>query len=279
MSDPVGSIVNLVNGWQSHFFSADRDMRWLFAELEHSMWLTPNTLLVGKIDAGGEWGDELFFGEWKTANPREKNTWKQVWRLNPQSLTYGLLAGDHFKKTLGRECNRFLVRKAFKSNPTTYDQAWYTYTPEELADWRTTLIGIANEIRAYGGERIKHWPTNWDNCFKFGMNYACPHFEESCSKMKWDVPADTIRRVSHLETERRLNETNPLNLAPRPRGEICENELVVLDATRVKTWLGCRERFRREYVENVATPVGEALEIGIAFHEAVAQIYKAMVNT
>ena len=102
MDDKIGNLANMTNGWISHFFSADRELRWHFAELEHSLWLTPNTLLVGRMDAGGENEAGLFFGEWKTANPRERNTWKQVWRMNPQSLTYGVLANDYFQKTMGR---------------------------------------------------------------------------------------------------------------------------------------------------------------------------------
>jgi hypothetical protein len=270
MDDKIANLANMTNGWISHFFSADRELKWHFAELEHSLWLTPNTLLVGRIDAGGETADgELFFGEWKTANPRERNTWKQVWRMNPQSLTYGVLGNDYFHKTMGRSCSQFTVRKAFKSNPPTFDHAWYSYNDEELAHWRLELISIANEIRYYGKERLKEegWPTNWDSCFKFGINYACPHFEEGCSKMKWDIPVDTMRRVSHLDIERRLNETNAIG-----------QDMVILDATRVKTWLTCRERFRREYVENVATPMTEALNLGIQFHDVMGQHYTQLVQ-
>ena len=261
---PTPDVDSLASGWVSHFWSADHSLTWHWAELEHSLWLTPNTLLVGRMDAGGENENGLFFGEWKTANPRERNTWKQVWRMNPQSLTYGVLANDYFKRTLGRGCSQFTVRKAFKSSPATYDHAWYSYSNAELNHWRGQLIRIGAEIRAAGAGP---WETNWDNCFKFGINYACPHFEDGCSKMKWDIPMDAVRRVSHLEIERRLNAT-----------ERDIKGLVVLDATRVKTWLTCRERFRREYVENVATPVGEALQIGIDFHEAVGRHYQTLAS-
>jgi PD-(D/E)XK nuclease superfamily protein len=282
VDDKIGNLANMTNGWISHFFSADREVKWHFAELEHSVWLTPNTLLVGRMDAGGENEAGLFFGEWKTANPRERNTWKQVWRMNPQSLTYGVLANDYFQKTLGRGCNQFTVRKAFKSNPPTYDHAWYSYNQEELNHWRSELVRVADEIRQYKAVGFDPYPTNWDSCFKFGINYACPHFEQGCSKMKWDIPVDTVRRVSHLEIERRLNEPNAW-ITKKPHGctvDCCTapEGLVILDATRVKTWLTCRERFRREYVENVATPVTEALEIGINFHEVIGQHYTQLVN-
>ena len=201
---PIPETEAIVSGWVSHFWSADHSLTWHWAELEHSLWLTPNTLLVGRMDAGGENENGLFFGEWKTANPRERNTWKQVWRMNPQSLTYGVLANDYFQRTMGRPCSQFTVRKAFKSSPATFDHAWYSYTDAELEHWREQLIKIGAEIRAAGAGP---WETNWDNCFKFGINYACPHFEDGCSKMKWDIPVDAVRRVSHLEIERRLNAT------------------------------------------------------------------------
>lgn len=276
MDTRIGDLTNMVNGWISHFFSADREIRWHFAELEHSLWLTPNTLLVGRMDAGGENESGLFFGEWKTANPRERNTWKQVWRMNPQSLTYGVLANDYFQKTMGRSCEQFTVRKAFKSNPATFDHAWYSYNNVELEDWKCELIRVGNEIRDYQSTLMDvgdmmpantwHWPVNWDSCFKFGINYACPHFETGCSKMNWQIDPIAPKRISHLNIERGLNASeNP-------------SDLVVLDATRVKTWLTCRERFRREYVENVATPMTEALQLGIQFHDVMGQHYTQLVQ-
>jgi hypothetical protein len=262
MPTPLAS--DIAAAWRAHFWSADHDLHWIAAEVEHSVWLTPNTLLAGRIDALGENDNGPFFGEWKTANPREKNTWKQVWRMNPQSLTYGVLGRDWWQRNHNKSCYQFTVRKAFKSTPPTFDHAWYSYNDEELNHWELQLIHIANEIRQ---GKPGPWETNWASCFTFGINYACPHFEEGCSKMKWDVPAGTLRRQPHLDIECRLN------------AEVPVPGLVVLDATRVAVWLRCREKFRREYVENVATPVGEALTLGIEFHELVGNYYQELVTT
>ena len=265
---PVGTAHDIAQAWISHFWSADHELKWIAAEVEHSVWLTPNTLLAGRIDALGENDNGLFFGEWKTANPREAKTWKQVWRMNPQSLTYGVLAGDWFHHRypgkLG-DCTQFTVRKAFKSTPPTFDHAWYSYNEEELEHWRLQLIYIANEIR---GDRPGPWETNWTRCFQFGINYACPHFEEGCSKMVWEIAPDVPKRQPHLEIERRLNAPDALS----------NPEMVVLDATRVKEWLGCREKFRREYVHNVGTPMTEALQLGIDCHEEWGSYYQTLVN-
>src|SRR5260221_14457021 len=155
---PTLDATDIAAAWQSHFWSADHELTWIAAEVEHSLWLNENTLLVGRIDALGENENGPFFGEWKTANPRERNTWKQVWRMNPQSLTYGVLAADWWAKR-GQSCAQFTVRKAFKSSPATFDHAWYSYNEAELAHWREQVVGIADEIRRLS-YKAGAWETN-----------------------------------------------------------------------------------------------------------------------
>src|SRR5579864_623406 len=107
MTEPLDS---LVSGWQRHFQAADATIEWLGVSETLQLELAPGVWLAGELDARGRNASgELFFGEWKTANPREKKTWKQVWRMNPQSLSYGVLAAAHWP-----EMQRFTVRKAFK---------------------------------------------------------------------------------------------------------------------------------------------------------------------
>jgi len=262
MTNDVTGIVRLFDGWKAHFASADRELTWLAAERELGCWLDEHTLLLGKVDAIGRTQGDLFFGEWKTANPRERNSWKQVWRMNPQSLTYGVLAG-----ALYPGCRRFTVRKAFKSEPASYDHAWFSYSEAELEHWRAQLLTVASEIRIYRSVNLRPWPTNYANCFKYGPKYACPFFESACSQQAWGaVPNGAISRVSHLESERRLNVTDP--------------ELVVLDATRTKVWFDCRERFHREYEDNLVMPIeaGSALKIGMTFHELCGHYYASLIS-
>lgn len=261
---------SLVAGWKSHFWAADHEVQWLRSELEHSLWLQAHTLLVGRIDAIGQTpAGELFFGEWKTSSPRDKKTWKETWRLNPQSLTYGVLA-----EALYPDCHTFTVRKAFKENVPTFDHAWFHYSKEELAMWRTQLCLLSNEIRAYRKAETKPWPLNLKYCHQFGQNYICPFFKEGCNRLKWDAePAGTVARISHLNVERRLN-----GIEAEGSKAFNWDELVVLDATRVATWLGCRERFRREYVTNIVGAGSEALELGKEFHEQMATYYDSLVS-
>lgn len=302
----MNDLVNLVNGWRAHFWSADREITWVGAEEEASVWLTPNTLLMGRLDARGiSPTRERFFGEWKTANPRERLSWKNVWRLNPQSLTYGLLAD-----ALDPGCRRFTVRKAFKSDPPSYDHAWFAYSDTELAMWRAEVIRIADEVRGYHSAALckatgKHehpilgmddamqlreagavipWPLNLSNCFRYGEKYACPFFKDGCNKQDWVTTHGLIARVPHLDVERRLNAPDNLTggyLIDRLNDgiETRLDDVIALDATRISTWLGCRERYRREYVDNVVGPPGEALTLGIEFHAAMGTLYKGMVRT
>jgi hypothetical protein len=258
----------LVSGWSSHFASADRELTWLDVEREHSMWLAPRVLLVGIVDAIGRTGDgDLFFGEWKTASGFDRKTWKQTWRLNVQSLTYGVLVRDLYP-----ECHRFTVRKAFK-RPVSFDHAWFDYADAELDHWKATLLEVAGEIHAYDDAVIhqerdgkRPWPTNFDACFRYGPAYACPFFEGGCSQQQFDyVPAGAVKRESHLATERDLL-SKPLD----------SEGVIVLDATRVRTWFDCRERFRKQYVENVVEVAGEALLLGSEFHKQLAERYRGL---
>ncbi len=246
----------IVHGWKAHFAAADRACEWLHVEHEHHVELAPGVVLAGRIDAIGRTADgRLFFGEWKTASPRGKKTWKQIWRMNPQSLTYGVLA-----QSLYPDCHRFTVRKAFKDAVPTFDHAWWEYSPEELQHWRSQLIAISKEIIA---QTETPWQTNYSSCFEYGPNYVCPWFEPACSRLSWQgVPAGAVSRISHLDYERRLNEPKPL----------------VLDATRIAVWLSCHERYRRTYEEGWDLLPTEAMQIGLDFHKELGEYYGSLIR-
>ena len=259
---------SLVQGWITKYWDADHEIDWLDSEIEHSVELTSNVLLMGRIDAvGRDVQKELFFGEWKTSKPEwrsRKGEWKQTWRLNPQSLTYGVLIQDKYPG-----CSKFTVRKAFKSDPPAYDHAWYRYSTEELEHWRRQLIRIGNRIRT---SSEGPWETNFNACFKYGSKLPCPWFEPACSKLNWSgKPDDATPRISHLELERRLNEPDPVTQYKR-------EDVIVLDATRVATWLDCHEKFRREYMENISPAPSEAMEIGKNFHDLLGEYYRQLAK-
>lgn len=251
---------DMINGWTSHFWSADHEIEWVASEADGHVQLAPNTVLIGRVDAfGRDSRGELFFGEWKTSSPRDKKTWKQTWRMNAQSLSYGLLA-----QKLYPGCNRFTVRKAFKENVPTFDHAWYSYSDAELEHWKHELIGVANEIRGYMQDGAIPWPTNFKQCFRYGTNYACPHFENGCSKLKFEaVPEGATVQVSELREQARLNG------AP---------DLVILSPSGVEQWYECREQYRKSYVDNLKMPPSEALELGANFHEILGKYYAGMVQ-
>jgi hypothetical protein len=267
---------SLIEGWISHFWSADHSMQWLHAE--HPIWfpLSPDTILVGVVDAIGiNAEDKTFFGEWKTANPREKNTWKQLWRKNPQSLTYGVLV-----RSIYPGCHDFTVRKAFKptsfkgklSEPS-YDHAWYTYSDAELDHWTLELLKIAHEIREYR-TLLDPWPTNFRSCFDYGLTYVCPFFAEGCDKHDWGfVPATALRMDGRLKTLPPDARPWASNLLP----SAASNHLVVLSASSVDTWLRCRERYRKHYEVGIDTESNDAAKLGTAIHSALGKHYRTMI--
>lgn len=257
----IAPLVRLVEGWRQHFYSADRELQWLHVEQDATLELAPGVVLMGKLDAIGRTPDgDVFFGEWKTSGGRDKKTWKDIWRMNPQSLSYGLLA-----RTLYPDCHRFTVRKAFKTAPPSYDHAWYSYTPGELKHWHDEVVRIAHEIQVYQAKAAVYtgpWPTNFNSCFTYGVNYACPFFASACAKQEWDgKPIDALVQVSPM------------------RQQLIEkwgSHAILLSPSAISTWLSCRERFRREYIDNLRMPPTEALTLGGDFHAAMDSYYKEL---
>lgn len=222
------------------------------------LWLTPNTLLLGRVDARGRTGDgHEFFGEWKSLSNykgRYIDDEKLKWRTDPQALTYGVL--------LSGECSRFTVRWAIKpddkgKHPPTCAFEWYSYTPTEVEHWRTQLIEIADEIRQWRLSPRRPWRTNFSNCYRYGIRYACP-FVDDCNNQAW---VRTITpRVPHLEIERKIK--NELDKYPP--------DLVILDASRVDDYLACPQAYRRKWEGDGYSEESEALTVGKDFHAAIA---------
>lgn len=260
MSEPLDS---LVAGWKRHFAAADQTIRWGGASERLELELAPGIWLAGELDAWGtNSAGELFFGEWKTANPREKKTWKQVWRMNPQSLSYGVLAAARWPGM-----QRFTVRKAFKEQVPTYDHAWFRYELPELDHWRGELIRVAQEIQGYQDsnaleETVPPWPTNFSRCFRYGVKYVCPFFDVSCNRQQWQaISAAWTTVISPQRTAIMTREPNAIVLSP----------------TSVQDWLDCRELYRRKYVEHIMPPKNDAIQLGGQFHDELSKYYAAMV--
>jgi hypothetical protein len=235
------------------FFQADRALTWLSAETELSMELMPSVRLAGVVDAiGDDW-----FGEWKTMNPRGRDGWREKWRFHPQTLTYGLLL-----RATRPMIKRFTVRVAFKGNPPTFDYEWFSYSDKELDCWRGELIAIGQEIRYQQSLETVHWPLNHLSCYAYGPKYPCP-FLHNCAHQDWGPVAGMIKRESHLKIETLA--------AP-------DSNSLILNATRIITFLECPEKHRRMYIENMVPPKSEALVYGSEFHSLVGAYYTQMIG-
>jgi hypothetical protein len=248
--------LRLAEGFIKDFWSANHEIRWLGIEQERLLWLSPNTALVGKRDALGLTGDgKPFFADWKTASIGKKRfikDEKRRWRLNPQALTYGVLNEND-------NAHHFTVRWVFKTEPVTTDFEWYEYEQSELKWWRGELLSIADQIRHWRSSSRTNWPVGLEHCTKYGENYRCPFRDEGCwiQNFSFRPSQMTPRTESHLDIENDLRQA-----------KTGEEELVVLDATRVGDWIGCHEYYRRIWEEGLHEE-SEALTIGHDFHEII----------
>jgi PD-(D/E)XK nuclease superfamily len=290
--EPMAEV--LVGGYLKHFAKADANITWLAAEIEVELWLCPDdceachgagyldgepcpfskTVVMGKLDTVGKTEDsEIFFMDLKTASPPPRtriNEWKKSWQMSPQALTYGLLMEKIYPG-----CRRFTVRKAYKSNPPTFDFEWFRYTTEEIQWWRTEILRTADEIRRLR-KGAQPWPPNFQRCFKYGVNYVCPFFHAACSKLDWNgIPEGaTLRTQSHLTIENEFMEKNRGSF-----GQHLRKGIVVLGATKLETY-ECRERYRRNYEEGgVEEPRAEAKEIGTDFHSLLQVRYQGLIQS
>lgn len=252
----------LASRFISDFWAADHEVRWTAIEQERAIKLDDHTILMGRIDGQGISGDEPFFAEFKTLsswkagrNNSRMGEVKASWRMDPQALTYGVLLPD---------VHRFTVRWAIKGEQPTTDFEWYRYSVEETDFWREELKRIATDIRRRrGGTMLPPtipWRTNLKSCLRYGIKYTCPFYHGGCTKLDFTTPPAVGQpRVSHLALERELVEA----------GATVDPMLVVLDATRVGTWLECEEKYRRQYEGGGWTEEGESLTIGSDFHALV----------
>jgi hypothetical protein len=261
----------LAKAFITDFWGANHEIKWRAVETEASLWLSPNTVLVGKRDALGLSPDNSeFFADWKTASKSKagygkwaaakKLQLKAQWRMEPQALTYGLLSSEITRN--------FTVRWVFKTEPATTDFEWYTYNESELDWWRGELLDCAEEVR---WRRAKNkWPTNLKNCTRYGEDYRCPLRDEGCHQRNFDfVPQTWTKKTgSHIAIENEFKATGVLGGRENMAINANSPDMVVLDASRVADWLGCRFYYKRIWEDGFENS-NEDLEIGKAFHSII----------
>lgn len=251
----------LVEGFIRHFWAADHAMRFTAAEHDVQLDLAPGVVLAGRLDAEGlDDAGAGWFADWKTANPRGRSGWREKWRFHPQSLTYGLL-----RRLSGQPGRCFTIRMAFKSDPPTYDHEWFEYSDGELDTWHSELLEIAGDMQRNLGTHLpgagrEHWRLNPTNCYRYGPSYPCP-FVEACTHQRWNEPvAGLIDRTTI------------------PGSRIYAPNTLVLHATAIEEYLECNEKYRRTYVRNEAEQPGEALTMGMRFHELLGVYYGKLIG-
>lgn len=259
-------------GWISHFYSQDASLKWLHSEREHSLWIDDKTVLVGRIDAEGEEYGEPFFADWKTLSARMARRVGEVKaekEFDPQSLTYQVL----LPKT-----KRYLFRWVCKTDPPTYHYQWYDCSDKARSWWLNLVKNVAAHIHAdldrdhspdLDGIGQQPWMTNLNACkSKYGPAYDCP-FLAGCAKQNWNYSLPAMQpRGSHLDIERSW----------QAKAKFGEKLPLVLDATRISTWLSCNERYRREYQDGpdgtgLRLPSDPAKDVGTDLHNILDKYY------
>lgn len=270
---PTPTANELAETYRRDFFAADQSITWTASEQELHMWLSPNTVLMGTIDAQGitESGDP-FFCDFKTISPfyagkqgARMEEVKAQWKIDPQSLSYGVLLGD--------KCHRFTVRWIIKGNPVTTDFAWYDYTSEELGWWKIQLIRIADEIRTLRYKQASfvsfpNWPTNLTACARYGWSNRCPLYDEGCSKLDFNYRPNLPPRDHHIELEQKI------------RAEFSGNpdDLVVLSSSSVEVWLSCQQKYKHFYEGEGLTETSGALQLGTDTHKLLSGHINSLIK-
>lgn len=263
----------LAQAFIGDFWAANHEIEWLAVEEERYLWLDDRTLLIGRVDARGVTGDgDKFFGEWKSGSAgkaRRMTEEKIKWRRDPQALTYGVLLND--------ETRRFTVRWMLKTPKPQTAFEWYTYTTEEVEFWHAELLRIAEEIRGRRLEGRVPWLTNFESCYKFGLNYACP-FIHTCPHAVTQKLGEG--RIPHLLIEQEIKR----GMLPPWQGPINADEyegrlasLVVLDASRTSDYLNCPESYRRKWEGAGYHEETESLTIGSDMHTLIASHLRSLM--
>lgn len=254
----------LVTGWATHFQSLDSKLNYTHVETARFLRIEEaKVLLVGIVDAEGP----DFFSEHKTASPKGEKTWKKEWLMSPQALTYGLLTGG---------TKRFLVRKAFKKTNPTFDHEWFEFSANDLSMWRRQVGIIGQEIRLYRKDEAADtipWPLNLEHgCFAYGAAYPCPYWQSGCTKHNFNGP---IPGSTPFEFFPEFQGANRSMLAEQHQS--IDTTWIVLSATRIKNWMRCREKYRRD--QELSFPPSEAMLLGSRFHDLIAQHYRRFLPT
>ncbi len=256
----------LADAFKRDFWAADHEITWTAIEQERFLWLSPETLLIGRVDAQGLTSDrDPFFADWKSASIKKggknmTNT-KAMWRTDPQALTYGVLLAD--------DVRRFTVRWVIKSNPPTTDFEWYTYTAAELAIWRDNLLHIADDIHRYRRTKPNGpWLLNRGNCYRYGLQYACV-FANDCPSN--NIIGPPRQPHSGLEADTKTGALPGLATSENM------SNFVILSSSRVSDFLNCPEQYRRKWEGQGLNETSEALTVGQDFHEIIANYLRSLM--
>lgn len=245
-------------------------MRVVDVEKPWHLWLDDNTLLVGVIDAIFEDEHGLLLGEWKTKGAPKltkagvlykgdtEDDWLEDISTGPQLAIYALSSPGA----------RILVRAGLKSTPVSFwptqsEKGIYSFTSEYLAHVRRALLNKAAQIRAARsiGQPFQLTGTHCTNKYR----RVC-EFKHLCEKGQFaelDRFFD-LNNPAYLGAMDAINRTTQWNT----------KDLVVLSASSYQDASWCLQRHEYLLTDLVPKRDDVALEIGICYHAALAEIYR-----
>jgi hypothetical protein len=261
----------------------DTRIRSLGVEVPWYILLAPQIIAVGVVDRILD-DDNMTVCEWKTrrapkitkAGVPYKGDTEDDWLAEigggVQLAVYGLarreghfLLSDNHPKLGQTGKYQVFVRACVKSEPPAFwpqdsSKGFFVFEDDKLDAVKNAMIIEALGIRAARKSGMVPWQIPGDQCHRYGRD--CEHLAGGCRKYDFPVPP----KLDWHPTDPGFAAARALGLDPN------DPELVVLSQSGYQTSTRCLEKFRREYGGEGQGEESFELEVGTAYHAAVAEI-------
>lgn len=282
----------LIDAWLERLPTFE-DTAWptLAVETGWYLRLDPKTLIVGQCDRLMRDPDgNLVLGEWKTRRevkitkagvPYKGDTeqdWLEEIAGGPQLSVYALALRDGWFPGLGEDiwCKysaiepRVLVRAVTKNQPpliwpTRQTDGIFTFPPAALDATRNALLVKAAQVRAARATGLVPYQLRGFHCRSYGR--VCGYYDD-CTNNRFP-PAGNVA----------WHPTDPGFEVPRLLGlDATDPDLVILSQSSYQTLSTCAEKYRRSYGGHGDNEESFELQVGTAFHAAIAALYVQMMT-
>jgi hypothetical protein len=149
--------------------------------------------------------------------------------------------------------------------PTDPTRGVFTFSPEALEATKNALLTEAHMLRAARKANFQPWQLPGEQCHKYGRD--CDHLPK-CKAQDYTVGGSSL-----------WNATDPGYEVARLLGwSQASPDFIVLSQSAYQTSTRCKELVRRNYIEGTGTEESLELEIGKAFHSAIAAVNSQLTS-